>query len=122
MFLATWKEIPPTNEVQSTIPSVNLPANTVQQRLEANNIFTIARRSVDVGGQNQELIYMSVKFVNNIWVLMEVKVLTGDASVGVSEPMLTTVLAAGWYYDNFLKVMCINTGKKLCGIKINFHR
>ena len=87
VFLATWKEIPPTNEVQSSVPNVNLPADTVQQRLEANNIFTIARRSVDVSGQNQELIYMSIKFVNNIWVLMEVKVLTGDASVGVSEPI-----------------------------------
>ena len=84
MFLATWKEIPPSNEVQSTISSVNLPADSIQQRLEANNIFTIARRSVDVGGQSQELIYMSAKFVNNIWSLMEVKVIAGDASVGVS--------------------------------------
>ena len=71
---------------------MNLPADTVQQRLEANNVFTIARRSVDVSGQSQELIYMSIKFVNNIWVLMEVKVLTGDASVGVSDPILTFVL------------------------------
>jgi hypothetical protein len=41
-----------------------------------------------VGGQGQELIYMSVKFVNNIWVLMEVKVSVGDPSVGVSEPIV----------------------------------
>jgi hypothetical protein len=93
VFLATWKEIPPTNEVQSAVPNVNLPADTVQQRFEANNIFTIARRSVDVGGQSQELIYMSVKFVNNIWVLMEVKVSVGDPSVGVSEPRWTCALA-----------------------------
>ena len=85
MFLATWKQIPTSNEVQSTISGVNLSADSVQQRLEANNIFTIARRSVDVGGQNQELMYMSAKFVNNIWALMEVKVLAGDSSVGVSE-------------------------------------
>ena len=84
MFLATWKEIPPSNEVQSTIPDVNLPPDSVQQRLEANNIFTIARRSVEAGGQTQELIYMSAKFVNNIWALMEVKVITGDSTVGVS--------------------------------------
>ena len=83
MFLATWKEIPQSNEIQSTIPGVNLPADTVQQCLESNNIFTIARRSVETGGQNQELIYMSAKFVNNIWVLMEVKVIAGEPSVGV---------------------------------------
>ena len=93
MFLATWKEIPPSNEVQSTIPGVNLPADTVEQRLKANNIFMIARRSVDVGGQQQELMYMSVKFVNNIWVLMEVKVIAGDPSVGVSVPRISKINA-----------------------------
>ena len=82
--MATWKEIPPSNEVQTTIADVNKPADAVQQKLEANNIFTIARRNVDTGGQSQELIYMSAKFVNNIWVLMEVKVMVGGASVGVS--------------------------------------
>ena len=80
VFLATWKEIPPANEVQSTITNVSLPADTVQQKLEANNVFTIARRSVE----GQELIYMSAKFVNNIWVLMEVKVMPGTSTVGVS--------------------------------------
>ena len=63
---------------------MSLPADTVQQKLEANNVFTIARRSVDAGGQSQELIYMSAKFVNSIWVLMEVKVMPGTSSVGVS--------------------------------------
>ena len=63
---------------------MNLSPDSVQQRLEANNIFTIARRNVEAGGQNQELIYMSAKFVNNIWALMEVKVIAGDSNVGVS--------------------------------------
>lgn len=84
MFLATWKEIPPSNEVQSTIPGVSLTADVVQQRLESNNIFTIARRNVETDGKSQELIYMSAKFVNNIWTLMEVKVIAGDANIGVS--------------------------------------
>ena len=43
----------------------------------------IARRQVDVGGVNQELMYMSLKFINNIWVLVEVKVAPGASSVGV---------------------------------------
>ena len=47
-------------------------------------MFLIARRQVDVGGVNQELMYMSLKFINNIWVLVEVKVATGSTSVGVS--------------------------------------
>ena len=44
----------------------------------------IARRQVDVGGVNQELMYMSLKFINNIWVLVEVKVAPGASTVGVS--------------------------------------
>ena len=35
---------------------------------------SIARRQVDVGGVNQDLMYMSLKFINNIWVLVEFKV------------------------------------------------
>ena len=47
-------------------------------------MFLIARRQVDVGGVNQELMYMSLKFINNIWVLAEVKAAPGGTSVGVS--------------------------------------
>ena len=83
--MTTWKEIPQSNEVQGSISDVIHSADTVQQKLEANNIFTIARRSVDTGAsQSQELIYMSAKFVNNIWVLMEVKVIAGSSTIGVS--------------------------------------
>lgn len=60
------------------------PSDHIQQKLEANNVFLIARRQVDVGGVNQELMYMSLKFINNIWVLVEVKVIPGMSGVGVS--------------------------------------
>ena len=60
----------------------------VQQKLETNNVFLIARRQVDVGGLNQELMYMSLKFINNIWVLIEVKAAPGSATVGVREHLL----------------------------------
>ena len=39
---------------------------------------------MDVGGVNQELMYMSLKFINGIWVLVEVKVAPGSTSMGVS--------------------------------------
>ena len=52
-FLQTWKEIPPSNEVQSTIPENFSDVESVKSKLEANNIFTIAQRSVDVGGALQ---------------------------------------------------------------------
>ena len=38
---------------------------------------------MDVGGVNQELMYMSLKFINGIWVLVEVKVAPGSTSMGV---------------------------------------
>ena len=63
---------------------VILSSDQVQQKLEANNVFLIARRQVDVGGVTQELMYMSLKFINNIWVLAEVKVTPGGSSIGVS--------------------------------------
>ena len=59
----------------------------IQQKLETNNVFLIARRQVDVGGVNPELMYMSLKFINNIWVLVEVKVAPMTASVGVRGPI-----------------------------------
>eukprot|EP00731_Ephydatia_muelleri_P022589 Em0015g172a len=80
VFLATWKEIPPTNEVQSTIENVSFTSDQIQQKLETNYIFTIAKRTVD----NQDLLYMSLKFVNNIWVLGELKSTQNSTSVGIA--------------------------------------
>ena len=63
-------------------------------------MFLIARRQVDVGGTNQELMYMSLKFINNIWVLAEVKVAPGSTTLGVrlsthsSYPKLVIIMFA----------------------------
>jgi len=84
VFLATWKEIPQSNEVQSTIDNVQLSPDQIQQKLEASNVFTIARRSVDMGGPSQELLYTSLKFINNIWVLAEFKLTPNDSSVSLA--------------------------------------
>ena len=78
VFLTTWKDIPASSEVQGTVGDINLTADQVEAKLNASNIFTIARRSVG----NQELLYTSAKLVNNIWLLMEFKV-TGASPIAV---------------------------------------
>ena len=100
-FLTTWKDIPANNEVQNVIYNVQLTADQIQSKLEHNNVFTIARRQVNpqvmrererererAGAKStcsllQELLYLSLKFSNNLWVLAELKVTPGDTSLGV---------------------------------------
>lgn len=71
VFLATWKDIPATNEVESKLPHGHHLNNGdgIMQILQNNNIFTIAKREVD----GQELLYQSLRFTNGIWVLAELK-------------------------------------------------
>lgn len=70
VFLATWKDIPSQNEVQYVIDNVMLNVDQVSQKLQSNNIFTIAKRNVE----GQDMLYQSLKLTNNIWVLAELKV------------------------------------------------
>lgn len=80
VFLATWKDIPAGNEVQNQITNVNFSSEVAQQKLSANNIFTIAKRTVE----GQDMLYQSVKFTNNIWVLAELKMQPGNTVVQLS--------------------------------------
>ncbi|XP_046842266.1 AP-1 complex subunit beta-1-like [Xenia sp. Carnegie-2017] len=68
VFLAMWKDIPATNEVQKQF-HCNFNSDMAQQKLAANNVFTVAKRTVD----GQDMLYQSLKFTNNIWVLAELK-------------------------------------------------
>ncbi|VDN07577.1 unnamed protein product [Thelazia callipaeda] len=69
-FLQMWKEIPEQNEVQFTINNVRgLVADDICTKLQQNNIFTVARRNVE----GQELLYHSIKYTNQIYVLSELK-------------------------------------------------
>ena len=70
VFLATWKDIPSQNEVQYVIDDVIMNVDQVSQKLQSNNIFTIAKRNVE----GQDMLYQSLKLSNNIWVLAELKV------------------------------------------------
>lgn len=80
VFLNTWKEIPSTNEVQTNVEYKGFNCDGIQNVLEANNIFTIAHRTVE----GQDMLYQSLKFVNNIIVLAELKISPGSQTVQLS--------------------------------------
>ncbi|RWS08542.1 AP-2 complex subunit beta-1-like protein [Dinothrombium tinctorium] len=80
IFLATWKDIPSQNELQYTIENVALNVDTLSQKLQSNNIFTIAKRNVE----GQDMLYQSLKLVNGIWVLAELKVQPGNPKITLS--------------------------------------
>lgn len=69
VFLTTWKEIPAANEVQYSLNGVSGTADSLSSKMTANNIFTIAKRTVE----GQDMLYQSLKLSNNIWVLLELK-------------------------------------------------
>lgn len=46
IFLTTWKELPSTNEVQKELSYPILDRESAKTKLETNNIFLIAERSV----------------------------------------------------------------------------
>lgn len=80
VFLATWKDIPQANEVQTVIENVPLTADQLSEKLQKNNVFTIAKRNVD----GQDMLYQSVKLTNGIWVLTELKIQPGNPTITLS--------------------------------------
>lgn len=91
VFLATWKDIPAQNEVQYTLDNVALTADQVSQKLQNNNIFTIAKRNVD----GQDMLYQSMKLTNGIWVLAELKIQPGNPRITLSLKTRALEVAAG---------------------------
>jgi AP-1 complex subunit beta-1 len=77
VFLSTWKDIPAANEVQYTINNVNLSADAVSSKMQQNNVFTIAKRNVE----GQDMLYQSLKLVNGIWILSELKMQPGNPTL-----------------------------------------
>ena len=86
MFLSTWKEIPSQNEVQSTLEFAGGSAQA-EERLGGCNVFTIAKRTVD----NSELLYMTLKYTNGIWVLAELKFQPGQIHLALKTRALDVV-------------------------------
>uniref|UniRef100_A0A674B1D9 AP complex subunit beta n=1 Tax=Salmo trutta TaxID=8032 RepID=A0A674B1D9_SALTR len=74
LFLATWKDIPNDNESQFQIKDCHLNSDAASSKLQGSNIFTIAKRTVE----GQDMLYMSIKLSNGIWVLAELKVQAGN--------------------------------------------
>lgn len=80
VFLATWKDIPAENEVQNQVSNIMFSSDVAQSKLSANNVFTIAKRTVE----GQDMLYQSLKFTNGIWVLAELKMQPGNPVVQLS--------------------------------------
>ena len=69
-FITMWKNIAAANEVFSQVGNlVSAEPEAVSRNMEANNIFYIAKRSVDGG---QTVVYFSMKTVNNLLLLAEI--------------------------------------------------
>ena len=99
-FLSTWKDIPTQNEIQFNLDNVSYTVEQVSQKLQSNNIFTIARRNVE----GQDMLYQSMKLTNKIWVLAELKIQPGNTQFVLSLKALVTDLAEPIHqiYDKIL--------------------
>ncbi|KAG7480842.1 hypothetical protein MATL_G00060550 [Megalops atlanticus] len=80
VFLATWKDIPNDNEAQFQIKDCHLNSDAATNKLQSNNIFTIAKRTVE----GQDMLYQSIKLTNGIWVLAELRVQAGNPNYTLS--------------------------------------
>ncbi|XP_052411981.1 AP-1 complex subunit beta-1 isoform X5 [Carassius gibelio] len=80
VFLATWKDIPNDNEALFQIKDIHLNSDAASNKLQGSNIFTIAKRTVE----GQDMLYLSVKLTNGIWVLAEMRIQTGNPNYTLS--------------------------------------
>ena len=80
-FLQLWKDIPEQNEIQFTIQNTKgLSADDICSVLQQNNVFSVARRTVD----GQELLYHSIKYTNQVFILSELKMQQQNATLTVN--------------------------------------
>ncbi|XP_011345176.2 AP-1 complex subunit beta-1 isoform X3 [Ooceraea biroi] len=91
VFLSTWKDIPAQNEIQYMLSGVMLTADQIVQKMQQNNVFTIAKRNVE----GQDMLYQSLKLTNNVWVLNELKIQPGNPDVTLSLKSRSVEVAPG---------------------------
>ncbi|XP_015768680.1 PREDICTED: AP-1 complex subunit beta-1-like [Acropora digitifera] len=74
--------------------------DVAQSKLSANNIFTIAKRTVE----GQDMLYQSVKFTNGIWVLAELKMQPGNpaAQLSLKTRAMDVVMGVQAMYETIL--------------------
>jgi hypothetical protein len=58
------------------------------QTLQQNNVFTVARRTVD----GQELLYHSIKYTNQVYILSELKMQKQNTTLTVSSQFNPNIL------------------------------
>uniref|UniRef100_A0A915LDD4 AP complex subunit beta n=1 Tax=Romanomermis culicivorax TaxID=13658 RepID=A0A915LDD4_ROMCU len=105
VFLQSWKDIPAQNELQFTIGNtLNLSPDDICNKLQFNNIFTVARRNVE----GQELLYHSLKFTNGVWVLSELKLQPGNPDITLALKARNIVVLEGIHqtYEILLQKNC----------------
>lgn len=67
-YLQMWRAIPDSNEKSKDMANINTAdLDAIQRKLEAHNVFFIARRKV----AEQDVLYLSVRFVNDVVMLVE---------------------------------------------------
>lgn len=54
-----------------------LTTDQVVSKMQQNNVFTIAKRNVE----GQDMLYQSLKLINNVWVLIELKIQPGNPDI-----------------------------------------
>uniref|UniRef100_T1L495 Uncharacterized protein n=1 Tax=Tetranychus urticae TaxID=32264 RepID=T1L495_TETUR len=106
VFLSTWKEIPSQNELQFPINGVNLDADAISSKLQSNNVFTIAKRTVE----GNDMLYQSFKLTNNMWILAELKIQPGSPDIQLSVKSRVTEIAS--CVHKMYEISCIPNQKR----------
>lgn len=79
-FLQSWKDIPAQNEAAFVLNNVNLSTDELQEKLAKSNVFTVAKRHVE----GQDMLYQSMKLVNNVEILAELKIQPGNPNLNLA--------------------------------------
>lgn len=90
-YLDLWRELDDSQETTSIIPEVTISTEECIDRLQNNNVFMVAKRSVN----DQDLVYMSVKFINNIVALIELSMKPQASDVKVAIRTTTQEVVPG---------------------------
>eukprot|EP00163_Fabomonas_tropica_P015551 TRINITY_DN28362_c0_g1_i1.p1 TRINITY_DN28362_c0_g1~~TRINITY_DN28362_c0_g1_i1.p1 ORF type:complete len:940 (-),score=328.76 TRINITY_DN28362_c0_g1_i1:243-3062(-) len=99
-FLSQWKSIPDANEKTTTLNGVQCNADAAQQKLEANNIFFIAKRQAN----GNDVLYVSARSSSGAAFLTELTFSgTGDVKMSVKTEVLDLVGAFGRAVHDILK-------------------
>lgn len=73
-YLSMWKDLDSVEEHVFTVSGISAGVDAFLNRLEASNVFLVAKRKVE----SKDLCYMSLKFVNNVIVLLELAAEAGS--------------------------------------------